>query len=551
MEAINQSPAWQHLTEHYTQIKDLHMRELFAADPQRFERFSLRLGDILYDYSKNRVTETTMALLMELAHASGLSDMIEAMFTGQKINLTENRAVLHTALRNQSDKPVYVDGEDVMPGVRQVLAKMRTFSDAVRSGAWRGYTGKRITDVVNIGIGGSDLGPKMVCRALQPYAQPGLHTHFVSNVDSTDIVETLKQLDPETTLFLIASKTFTTQETMRNAHSARAWFLQHAGAERHIARHFVAISTNTAEVTHFGIDPANMFEFWDWVGGRYSVWSAIGLSVAISIGMDNFEAFLRGAYLADQHFRYTPFEHNIPVVMALLGIWYNNFFGAQTQAILPYDQYLEYLPAYLQQAEMESNGKSVTRQGRPVTYSTGAIIWGQPGTNGQHAFYQLIHQGTQLIPCDFLAAIESQNPLEDHQTLLLANFLAQTEALMKGRTPEEARAELKAQGVTGERLELLVQAKTFPGNRPTSSFLYPKLTPEVLGSLIAFYEHKIFVQGVIWNINSFDQMGVELGKQLANQIIPELTKPELATHHDSSTNGLINTIKAWRTQPKA
>jgi len=544
MVAINQTPAWQHLAAHYEQIKDLPMRTLFAEDPQRFERFSLHLGDILYDYSKNRVTETTMALLFELARASGLTEMIEAMFTGQKINLTENRAVLHTALRNQSDTPIYVEGEDVMPEIHRVLVKMRKFSESVRSGEWQGYTGKRITDVVNIGIGGSDLGPKMVCRALQPYAQPSLRMHFVSNVDSTDIVETLKQLDPETTLFLIASKTFTTQETMRNARSARAWFLQHAGSEEHISRHFVAISTNTAEVTRFGIDPENMFEFWDWVGGRFSVWSAIGLSVAISIGMDNFEAFLHGAYRADQHFRYTPFEHNIPVVMAVLGIWYNNFFGAHTQAILPYDQYLEYLPTYLQQAEMESNGKSVTRQGESVTYATAPIIWGQQGTNGQHAFYQLIHQGTQLVPCDFFAAMENQNPLEDHHTLLLSNYLAQTEALMKGRSVEEARAELIAQGVSGERLELLAYAKTFPGNRPTSSFLYPKLTPEVLGSLIALYEHKIFTQGVIWNINSFDQMGVELGKQLANQIIPELTSPEPATHHDASTNGLMNTIKA-------
>ncbi len=551
MTAINQTPAWQHLAAHYDQVKDLHMRELFAKDPQRFEHFSLHLWDILYDYSKNRVTETTMALLFDLAKASSLAEMIEAMFTGQKINLTENRAVLHTALRNQSDAPIYVDGEDVMPDVRRVLAKMRTFSEVVRSGRWQGYTGKHITDVVNIGIGGSDLGPKMVCLALQPYAQPGLRMHFVSNVDSTDIVETLKQLEPETTLFLIASKTFTTQETMRNARSARAWFLQRAGSEEHMARHFVAISTNTAEVERFGIDPANMFEFWDWVGGRFSVWSAIGLSVAISIGMDNFEAFLHGAYLADQHFRYTPFERNIPIVMALLGIWYNDFFGAHTQAILPYDQYMEYLPAYLQQAEMESNGKIVTRQGQPVTYATGPIIWGQQGTNGQHAFYQLIHQGTQLVPCDFLAAMESQNPLEDHHTLLLANYLAQTEALMKGRTVEEARTELMAQGISGERLELLAQAKTFPGNRPTSSFLYPKLTPEVLGSLIALYEHKIFTQGVIWNINSFDQMGVELGKQLANQIIPELSSSDPTTRHDSSTNGLINVIKNYRAHPKA
>jgi glucose-6-phosphate isomerase len=548
MAAIDQTPTWQHLADHFEQVKNLHMRELFAEDPQRFERFSLHLGDMLYDYSKNRITDKTMALLFDLAGASGLANMIEAMFTGQKINLTENRAVLHTALRNQSDTPIYVDGEDVMPEVRRVLANMRAFSESVRSGQWRGYTGKHITDVVNIGIGGSDLGPKMVCRALQPYALPGLQMHFVSNVDSTDIVETLNQLDPESTLFLIASKTFTTQETMRNARSARAWFLQHAGPEEHIARHFAAISTNTTEVTRFGIDPANMFEFWDWVGGRFSVWSAIGLPVAISVGMDNFEAFLHGADQADQHFRHTPFERNIPVVMALLGIWYNNFFSAHTQAILPYDQYLEFLPAYLQQAEMESNGKTVTREGLPVTLSTAPVIWGQQGTNGQHAFYQLIHQGTQIVPGDFLAAMESQNPLEDHHTLLLANYLAQTEALMKGRTVEEARTELMAQGISGERLELLAQAKIFPGNRPTSSFLYPKLTPEVLGSLIALYEHKIFTQGVIWSVNSFDQMGVELGKQLANQIIPELISADPVTRHDASTNGLINIIKSHHAQ---
>jgi len=543
MAELVKTAAWQALVQHQKQIAGLQMRDLFAADPQRFDRFSLRLGEILFDYSKNRITVETVLLLLELAKQANLSRRIDAMFGGEKINNTENRAVLHIALRNRSNTPIYVDGKDVMPEVNRVLAKMRDFSAAIRSGAWRGYTGKPITDIVNIGIGGSDLGPKMVCEALKPYAQPGLRVHFVSNVDSTDLVETLKALDPETVLFLVASKTFTTQETMANAHSARQWFLATAKDEVHIAKHFAAMSTNTAAVTRFGIDPANMFEFWDWVGGRYSLWSAIGLSIAIYLGMDAFEELLSGAHKVDQHFATAPFEHNIPVMMGLLGIWYNNFFGAESHAILPYDQYLLHFPSYFQQGDMESNGKGVTRQGTPVTVSTGPIIWGQPGTNGQHAFYQLIHQGTKLIPCDFLAAAQSQNPLGEHHPILLSNYLAQTEALMKGKTPEEARAELLAEGRSGEQLELLVAAKTFPGNRPTNSFLYSKLTPEVLGSLIAFYEHKIFTQGVILDVNSFDQMGVELGKQLAKKILPELMSEGEVSTHDASTNGLINAIK--------
>lgn len=544
--ALEQTPAWQALGQHYAQVKDLHMRALFAQDPSRFERFSVQFKDILFDYSKNRVTDETMRLLLNLAEEAGLPTWIEAMFSGEKINNTEGRAVLHTALRNQSDTPVFVDGTDVMPEIRRVLSRMRRFSENVRSGEWRGFTGKPITDIVNIGIGGSDLGPKMVCAALKPYSKHGLRVHFVSNVDGTDIAETLKILNPETALFLIASKTFTTQETMTNAHSAREWFLARSGDERHIARHFAAMSTNTQAVRAFGIDPENMFEFWDWVGGRYSLWSAIGLSIALFIGMDNFEALLRGAYEADQHFRGAPLNQNIPVLMALLGVWYNNFFGAQSHAILPYEQYLEHFPAYFQQGDMESNGKGVSRAGETLLYSTGPIIWGQPGTNGQHAFYQLIHQGTKLIPCDFLAGVESQNPLGSHHAILLSNFLAQTEALMKGRTPEEARAELSAQGYSGAELELLTRAKTFPGNRPTNSFLYQKLTPATLGALIALYEHKIFAQGIIWRVNSFDQMGVELGKQLAKAILPELDGTRPVHTHDSSTNGLINAIKSRR-----
>jgi glucose-6-phosphate isomerase len=544
MSRLEESPAWQALAQHQREVGDLHMRDLFAKDPQRFARFSLRFGDILFDFSKNRITEKTLPLLFDLARQANLAEQIEALFTGQKINNTEGRAVLHVALRNRSNTPIYVNGQDVMPEVNRVLVKMRSFSEAIRSGEWKGYTGKAITDIVNIGIGGSDLGPKMVCEALKPYARPGLRAHFVSNVDSTDLVEILKTVNPETVLFLVASKTFTTQETMTNANSARQWFLATAKDEAAVAKHFAAMSTNTEAVRKFGIDTRNMFEFWDWVGGRYSLWSAIGLSIALYLGMDNFETLLSGAHKVDQYFRTAPFEQNIPVIMGLLGVWYNNFFEAQSHAILPYDQYLVHFSSYFQQGDMESNGKSVTRQGEWVNYSTGPVIWGQPGTNGQHAFYQLIHQGTKLIPCDFLAAANSQNPLGDHHAILLSNYLAQTEALMKGKTPEEARAELVKEGGSGAQLELLVQAKTFPGNRPTNSFLYPKLTPEILGSLIALYEHKIFTQGVIWNINSFDQWGVELGKQLAKKILPELSGDSEVTTHDSSTNGLINEIKS-------
>jgi glucose-6-phosphate isomerase len=537
-------PMWQALQAHQRAIADVHMRDLFAGDPQRFARFSRRLDGILFDYSKNRVTAETMELLMVLARQAGLADKIEAMFTGQKYNNTENRAVLHVALRNRSKRPIMVDSADVMPGVNAVLAQMHAFSEAVRSGEWKGHTGKAITDIVNIGIGGSDLGPKMVCEALKPYGQHGLRVHFVSNVDGTDLAETLKLVDPETVLFLVASKTFTTQETMSNAHSARNWFLAAAGDENAVAKHFVAMSTNAQEVGRFGIDTANMFEFWDWVGGRYSLWSAVGLSIALYLGMDNFEALLAGAFKVDEHFRNTPFEDNIPVIMGLLGIWYNNFFSAQSHAILPYDQYLMHFSAYFQQGDMESNGKRVTRDGEPVDYQTGPIIWGQPGTNGQHAFYQLIHQGTKLIPCDFLAAAQSHNPLGEHHMLLLSNYFAQTEALMTGKMADAVRAEFA--GKEPANVETLVSAKTFPGNRPTNSFLYPKLTPETLGSLIALYEHKIFTQGAIWDVNSFDQWGVELGKQLAKVILPELRTAEDIDTHDASTNGLINYYKSVR-----
>jgi glucose-6-phosphate isomerase len=546
MSQLTESPAWQALKKHQQELVNVHMRDLFAQDSQRFERFSLRLGDILFDYSKNRLNEKTLSLLVDLAHQENLTAKIEAMFRGDKINSTENRAVLHLALRNRSNRPIMVDGQDVMPEVNRVLAKMRRFSQIVRSGQWQGYTGKPISDVVNIGIGGSDLGPKMVTEALKPYGSPHLRVHFVSNIDSTDLVETLKLVSPETTLFLVASKTFTTQETMTNAHSARAWFLAAAKDKAAIAKHFAALSTNSSAVAEFGIDTDNMFEFWDWVGGRYSLWSAIGLSIALYLGMDNFEALLNGAHTVDEHFRTVPLAQNIPVIMGLLGLWYNNFFEAQSHAILPYDQYLVHFAAYFQQGDMESNGKSVTHNGAWVDYTTGPIIWGQPGTNGQHAFYQLIHQGTKLIPCDFLAAAQSHNPLGQHHPILLSNYFAQTEALMKGKTAAEARAELKTSGLSPATLETLVAAKTFPGNKPTNSFLYPKLTPETLGALIALYEHKIFTQGAIWNINSFDQMGVELGKQLAKVILPELTDDREVTTHDASTNGLINYCKQMR-----
>ena len=547
MSTLTESPAWRALEQHHAQAKTIQMRSLFADDPKRFEQFSLEVGELFLDYSKNRVTTETMRLLVALAEQQGVAAWRDRMFAGEKINGTENRAVLHVALRNRSNRPIFVDGKDVMPEVNAVLAKMRRFTDAVRSGAWRGWTGKRITDVVNIGIGGSDLGPVMACEALKPYWQAGLTPHFVSNVDGTHMAETIKHLDPETTLFIVASKTFTTQETLMNAHSARAWLVDRAKDEAAVAKHFVAVSTATEEVKKFGIDPANMFEFWDWVGGRYSLWSAIGLPIACAIGMDGFEELLAGGHAIDEHFRSAPLERNAPVLLGLLGVWYIEFFGAQTHALLPYDQYMHRFPAYFQQGDMESNGKRVDRQGRPVEgYTTGPIVWGEPGTNGQHAFYQLIHQGTRLVPADFIAPVETHNKLGDHHLVLLANFFAQTEALMKGKTPDEARAELEAQKLPAERVAELVPHKTFPGNRPTNSILVQKITPKTLGMLVALYEHKIFTQGIVWNIYSFDQWGVELGKQLAKKIEPELRAPGDVASHDSSTNGLINRFKRLR-----
>ncbi|HZL37272.1 MAG TPA: glucose-6-phosphate isomerase [Tepidisphaeraceae bacterium] len=546
MSNLTVSPAWKALHEHYAAASRLAMRDLFRADPQRFDAFSARFQDILLDFSKNRITGETFQLLLNLARQADVPGWARKMFAGEKINTSEGRAVLHTALRNRSNRPIMVDGKDVMPEVNRVLAHMREFSEAIRSGAWAGYTGRRITDVVNIGIGGSDLGPVMVTEALKPYSKRDLRVHFVSNVDGTQIVETLRDLDPRTTLFIVASKTFTTQETLTNAHTARQWFLGKANNESAIARHFVALSTNEGEVKKFGIDVANMFEFWDWVGGRYSLWSAIGLSIAVAIGFENFEELLTGAHLMDEHYRSAPLEKNLPVILALVGIWYNDFFDAQTQAILPYDQYLHRFPAYFQQGDMESNGKSVQRDGTPCDYQTGPIIWGEPGTNGQHAFYQLIHQGTKLVPCDFLAPVETQNPVGEHHAILLSNFFAQTEALMKGKTADEVRAELKGSKLSEADLEKLIPQKSFPGNRPTNSILFQKLTPRTLGMLIAMYEHKIFTQGIIWNINSFDQWGVELGKQLAKAILPELAGTQAVTTHDSSTNGLINHFKQAR-----
>ncbi len=543
---LTQSDAWKALQEHYREIEPMPMRDMFEHDPDRFSRFSRRMNDILLDFSKNRITDRTFALLLDLARQADLGGWIERMFNGEKINITEDRAVLHVALRNRSNRPIMVDGTDVMPEVNRVLAQMRRFSDAIRSRSWRGHTGEAITDVVNIGIGGSDLGPVMVTEALRPYGMPGLRVHFVSNVDGTHIAETLKGLNPEHTLFIIASKTFTTQETLTNAETAREWLLASAGDPSAVARHFVALSTNAEAVAAFGIDTENMFEFWDWVGGRYSLWSAIGLSIAVFIGMENFEELLRGAHEMDEHFRLTPFEENLPVILGVLGIWYNNFFGAGTHAILPYDQYLHRFPAYFQQGDMESNGKSVRRDGSPADYATGPVIWGEPGTNGQHAFYQLIHQGTRLVPADFLAPVETQNPIGGHHPILLSNFFAQTEALMRGKSREEARAELEGSGIREERLEQLLPHKVFSGDRPTNSILFRKLTPATLGSLIAMYEHKIFVQGIIWDINSFDQWGVELGKQLAKAILPELEGDTPVASHDSSTNGLINYYKRLR-----
>lgn len=537
--------AWRRLEADYAEVRGMKMRDMFAADPKRFDEFSVSADGLLVDYSKNRVTADTMKLLIELAREAGVEQAREAMFSGEKINTTENRAVLHTALRNRSDRPVYVDGENVMPQIKTVLKKMKTFSESVRNGSWKGATGKAMTDVVNIGIGGSDLGPVMVVEALKHYQKEGLNTHFVSNVDGTHIVETLKRLNPETTLFIVASKTFTTQETLTNAKSARDWLVKALGEDA-VAKHFVALSTNTAEVEKFGIDSANMFEFWDWVGGRYSLWSAIGLSIAISVGFDNFVELLTGGYEMDEHFRTAPLEKNIPVILGMLGVWYHNFFGAEAYAVLPYDQYLHRLPAYLQQADMESNGKGVTKAGVPVSYTTGPILFGEPGTNGQHSFYQLIHQGTHLIPCDFIIPAVSLNETGDHHPILLSNVFAQAEALMKGKTAAEVRAEFEAQGASEEKIQALLNHKIFSGNRPSNTILVEKITPRTLGKLIAMYEHKIFVQGVIWNVNSYDQWGVELGKQLAKKILPEIKGAEDASAHDSSTNGLINAARALR-----
>ena len=543
---FDQTAAYKKLKTHHKTISQKHIKDLFLEDADRHRKFSIRFGDIVLDYSKNRITTRTRAYLVQLAEECGLSDAIEQMFNGEKINATEGRSVLHTALRNRSNTPVLVDGKDVMPDVNEVLAKMKDFSNKVRSGSWKGYTGKEITDIVNIGIGGSDLGPVMVTEALKSYGKKGLNVHFVSNVDGTHIAETVKLLNPETTLFMIASKTFTTQETMTNALTARGWFLEKASDEEHVKKHFVAISTNQTEVEKFGIDPENMFGFWDWVGGRYSLWSAIGLSIACFIGFPNFEQLLAGAHDMDNHFRTTKLERNIPVILGLLGVWYNNFFDAQTHAILPYDQYLHRFAAYFQQGDMESNGKYVGRNGEAVNYQTGPVIWGEPGTNGQHAFYQLIHQGTKVIPCDFIAPAISHNPIGEHHKMLLSNFFAQTEALMNGKTYEEASEELKKAGKSQEEIDFLTPFKVFQGNKPTNSFLVKKITPKVLGSLLAMYEHKIFVQGIIWNIFSFDQWGVELGKQLAKSILPELKDDKPVSSHDGSTNGLINQYKRWR-----
>ena len=538
--------AWADLDAHFNNIKDVHMRDLFSSDPERFTKFSIQSGDVLFDYSKNRITAETIRLLINLAEECNLREATSSMFSGVRINETEDRAVLHTALRNFSGKKVTYDGQDIMPEVKGVLKKMSSFCNSIHSGEWKGYSGKKIRYIVNIGIGGSDLGPYMVTEALRPYWVADIQTFFVSNVDGTHIVETLRKLNPEETLFLVASKTFTTQETMTNAYSARDWFLDTAKDEKHIAKHFAALSTNEKEVVKFGIDQQNMFEFWDWVGGRYSLWSAIGLSIALTIGYENFEELLKGANDADNHFRDQPYEKNIPVLMALISIWYINFFRVQTEAILPYDQYMHRFAAYFQQGNMESNGKSVDRNGQAVTYATGPVIWGEPGTNGQHAFYQLLHQGTVIVPSDFIAPAISHNLIGDHHVKLLSNFFAQTEALMNGKTSGEVKAELSKAGKTEIEIKELLPFKVFQGNRPTNTFLVKMISPFTLGQLIAYYEHKIFVQGVIWNIFSFDQWGVELGKQLANTILPELQHDELVSNHDSSTNALINSFKKMR-----
>ena len=543
---FDETKAYKKLKSHYKTISKTNLKELFIQDKNRFGKYNIKFQDILLDFSKNNINGRTLSYLIELAEECKLGDAIEKMFVGEKINATEERAVLHTALRNRSGNPLIVEGKDVMPEILGVLNQMKSFSEAVRNGTWKGYSGKKIIDIVNIGIGGSDLGPVMVTEGLKSYSKKGLNIHFVSNVDGTHIAETLKDLNPETTLFMVASKTFTTQETMANAHSARNWFLEKAVNLEFVKKHFVAISTNAKGVAEFGIDTQNMFGFWDWVGGRYSLWSAIGLSISCYIGFSNFEQLLEGAFQMDSHFRNTPFKKNAPVVLALLGIWYNNFFNAQSHAILPYDQYLHRFAAYFQQGDMESNGKTIDRNGEIVNYQTGPIIWGEPGTNGQHAFYQLIHQGSKLIPCDFIAPAISHNPIGDHHKMLLSNFFAQTEALMNGKSKEEVVSELEKSGKSKIEIEKLANFKVFSGNRPTNSILVKKITPKVLGSLIAMYEHKIFVQGIIWNIYSFDQWGVELGKQLANKIYPELQNNDLVNSHDSSTNSLINAYKRWR-----
>ena len=544
MSSLTRSPAWLALAKHRDSLGELHLRDLFATDATRFDRLSLQVDDLLVDYSKNRISPETMGLLFDLAKQARVFEWRDRMMSGEKINRTENRAVLHVALRNRSNRPIVVDGKDVMPEVNAVLARMRDFTDRVRSGAWKGHTGKPITHIVNIGIGGSDLGPAMASLALKPYWQPGLFGHFVSNVDGTHLADALEHAPAEQTLFVVESKTFTTQETLMNARSARAWLVEKLGSEAAVPKHFVAVSTATEEVKKFGIDPNNMFSFWDWVGGRYSLWSAIGLPIALLVGMDHFEEMLAGGHAMDEHFRNAPMEKNLPVVLALLGIWYLNFLGAATHAILPYDQSMSRFAAYFQKGDMESNGKRVNREGQFIDdYTTGPIVWGEPGTNGQHAFYQLLHQGTRLVPCDFLAPLETHHPVGQHHQVLLANFFAQTEALMRGKTIDEARAELDAQRLPPERVRDLAPHKTFPGNRPTTSIVFTKLTPRTLGMLVAMYEHKIFVQGIVWEIFSFDQWGVELGKQLAKKIEPELETAGLVTTHDASTNALINRYK--------
>ena len=544
MNDLTDSPAWKALESHYQEIHTTHMRDLFREDVHRFDKFHARMNSLLLDYSKNRITETTMQLLMDLARQAEVEQWRDRMFAGDKINITEDRAVLHTALRNRANTPIFVDGENVMPGVNAVLEKMRGFTERVRTGLWRGYNGRRITDIVNIGIGGSDLGPFMVCDAMKPFAQRGLNIHFVSNADATHLVETLKKVEPETTLFIIASKTFTTQETMLNAYSARKWFLDLTGNDKAVARHFVAVSTNLEATRAFGIDNENVFEFWDWVGGRYSLWSAIGLPIALYLGMDHFEELLEGAFEMDRHFAETPLEQNIPVIMALLGIWYNNFFEWQSYAVMPYSQYLRRLPAFLQQLDMESNSKTIDRTDHRVHHLTGPIIWGEAGTNGQHAFFQLLHQGTKPVPADFLVPAISNNPLGLHHRVLFSNCLAQTKALMLGKKYIEAVEEMEAQGKSKTEIEEVIHHKVFEGNKPTNTLIFERLNPKTLGSILAMYEHKVFVQGIIWNINSFDQWGVEYGKVLAGQIQKDLGQPDMVDHHDSSTNNLINYRKA-------